>query len=893
MPVRPIVVLSLLLLISPVALSSASAQPSGFTLELIEWESGGGSTCVEFLPNGTMLVGLKTGTILAYAPDGGGGFDSPIPLHVLTGVDFSLEAGLLGLAVDPEFASTRHLFAFHTTPTDQRLVRLTVNAAATGIVPGSETVILSGLPREWTFHKAGDLEFRPGDPVAIFIALGDDGDPTPCPDPDYYHGKILRVDKATGLGLPDNPFYDGNSDSIRSRVWATGHRNPFRIAFHPSVPDPNAMYVSENGDFLDRVSKVERGADGDWGTGFSFIDAPHPGHTILQTLDPSLIGIVIAESGPFADGPNPVLYVGQWHGGSEPTTGVRRYRMVGPELDQLEPLDGGGYFLPGTLGVDLTFGPDGALYVVESGGDAGGDRIVHRVVWTAGEAPVASFTTDPVDLRGEAPFEVAFTDTSTDADGVIVSRLWDFGDGTTSTDLAPTHTFGVGRHRVTLTVTDDTGAVATTVPVDVEAYRTVTIDLTASIEDARTTSPTPLATPTELRFYQADGDTPLAVPGGGGPDANVRAVLAGGVFAATLPVELLADGFVVSAGEAPTDGVASARAGVGVDPAKALVVVALDFHLSDLIVRGRAVGTRGEAPPIDVGVQRLGVPYGFAGGRDFVAPASPIGVAHRRTLDALGYFHVPVRVGDGDVEFTLDFVGDTGLDDWWPEAVSLELPSATEVVRDVVVGRIGGGEGCDDLTSIPTTPAVDYESAIQSIWASTCLGCHHPGAYEPDLSAGSAARLVDVARFTPPHLHYVVPGRPEASFLFEKIHCDAPQLGDRMRPGSELTLAQQALIRDWILQLDDATPFIRGDANLDGAVNVADPITTLGVLFQGGIVFGCPAAADSNLDATIDLADAIYTIDFLFSGGPPPPAPYPTCGSAAGAVSCPVGPNCP
>jgi leucyl aminopeptidase len=54
---------------------------------------------------------------------------------------------------------------------------------------------------------------------------------------------------------------------------------------------------------------------------------------------------------------------------------------------------------------------------------------------------------------------VAFTDRSRDADGSIVARLWDFGDGKTSTATSPVHTYAAtGNYEVTLTVTDDDGA---------------------------------------------------------------------------------------------------------------------------------------------------------------------------------------------------------------------------------------------------------------------------------------------------------------------------------------------------------------------------------------------------------------------------------------------------
>lgn len=75
----------------------------------------------------------------------------------------------------------------------------------------------------------------------------------------------------------------------------------------------------------------------------------------------------------------------------------------------------------------------------------------------APQAPVAAFTFAANQLA------VAFTDASTDADGVIAARSWSFGDGATSTAANPTHTYAApGTYQVQLTVTDDDGLTATT-----------------------------------------------------------------------------------------------------------------------------------------------------------------------------------------------------------------------------------------------------------------------------------------------------------------------------------------------------------------------------------------------------------------------------------------------
>jgi PKD repeat protein len=72
---------------------------------------------------------------------------------------------------------------------------------------------------------------------------------------------------------------------------------------------------------------------------------------------------------------------------------------------------------------------------------------------TTNSPPVASFTKTCTNLTCN------FTDTSTDSDGSVVSRSWEFGDGVTSSQQNPSHTYaGTGTYTVTLSVTDDDGA---------------------------------------------------------------------------------------------------------------------------------------------------------------------------------------------------------------------------------------------------------------------------------------------------------------------------------------------------------------------------------------------------------------------------------------------------
>jgi PKD repeat protein len=82
---------------------------------------------------------------------------------------------------------------------------------------------------------------------------------------------------------------------------------------------------------------------------------------------------------------------------------------------------------------------------------------------------VAQAAADPA--NGTAPLTVQFSAAgSTDSDGTIVSYAWDFGDGNSSTEADPSHTYDLGGvYQANLTVTDDdgdTGSATVTVTVD-------------------------------------------------------------------------------------------------------------------------------------------------------------------------------------------------------------------------------------------------------------------------------------------------------------------------------------------------------------------------------------------------------------------------------------------
>jgi hypothetical protein len=100
------------------------------------------------------------------------------------------------------------------------------------------------------------------------------------------------------------------------------------------------------------------------------------------------------------------------------------------------------------------------------------------------------------------------------------------------------------------------------------------------------------------------------------------------------------------------------------------------------------------------------------------------------------------------------------------------------------------------------------------------------------------------------------------------------------------------------MQAGDKPSFIRGDANDDAKLDIADGIWIINHLFYGGQATACKAAADANGDKKEDLTDAMYIFQYQLQPGatsstlfPAPPAPFPNCGQLDSVTfdDCPKG----
>jgi glucose/arabinose dehydrogenase/type 1 glutamine amidotransferase len=326
-------------------------------------------------------------------------------------------------------------------------------------------------------------------------------------------GKILRIKvEADGsYSVPEGNLFAPGTDKTRPEIYAMGFRNPFRFSVDKKT---GVLYVGDYGPDAG-TADPKRGPAGQvefarvtgpgnfgWpfctGDNDPYVEYDFATKTSGATFDCANLKNTSPHNTGLVDLPPAQPAWIPYDGGSVPEFGSgSESPMGGPVYHYDAGLDSpvkfpeayDGDFFAGEFGrrwikridtaedgtvrsinpvpwtgtqiMDMAFGPDGALYVLDYGtawfgGDenAGLYRIENA---TGGRSPVAEAAADRT--SGQAPLRVTFSSAgTTDADGDALTYSWDFGDGTTSTEANPVHHYTKnGTYTATVTAKDPTG----------------------------------------------------------------------------------------------------------------------------------------------------------------------------------------------------------------------------------------------------------------------------------------------------------------------------------------------------------------------------------------------------------------------------------------------------
>ncbi|MFF7951494.1 PQQ-dependent sugar dehydrogenase [Streptomyces griseorubiginosus] len=200
------------------------------------------------LPDGDLLVSSRDdGTITRVDSQSG----KKTELGEVSGVSAAGEGGLLGIALSPDYASDHMVYAYFTSDSDNRVVRMVYDERKTpGEQLGAPDTVFKGIPKGF-IHNGGRIAFGPD--KMLYAGTGESGDTGLSQDRKSLGGKILRL-TPEGDPAPGNPFPG-------SPVYSYGHRNVQGLAWDAK----QRLFASEFGqDTWDELNAIKPGGDYGW-----------------------------------------------------------------------------------------------------------------------------------------------------------------------------------------------------------------------------------------------------------------------------------------------------------------------------------------------------------------------------------------------------------------------------------------------------------------------------------------------------------------------------------------------------------------------------------------------------------------------------------------------------
>ncbi|MBZ9642098.1 sorbosone dehydrogenase family protein [Streptomyces sp. PSKA30] len=200
------------------------------------------------LPDGDLLVSSRDGGTITRVDTETG---RKTELGEVPGVSPAGEGGLMGLALSPDYASDHMVYAYFTSASDNRIVRMLYDEQKpSGEQLGAPDTIFRGIPKGF-IHNGGRIAFGPD--RMLYAGTGESGEEGLSQDRESLGGKTLRM-TPEGEPAPGNPFPD-------SPVYSYGHRNVQGLAWD----DKQRLFAAEFGqDTWDELNAIAPGDNYGW-----------------------------------------------------------------------------------------------------------------------------------------------------------------------------------------------------------------------------------------------------------------------------------------------------------------------------------------------------------------------------------------------------------------------------------------------------------------------------------------------------------------------------------------------------------------------------------------------------------------------------------------------------
>jgi glucose/arabinose dehydrogenase len=354
---------------------AGTPQNSSFTETV--FASGNG------LSDATALCWATDGSntlFLTQKGDGAGGHLRAIVGGVLQTADVATvspvytnsECGLDDVVVDPNYASNKFVYVFISeTSSVQRVYRYTIGMSGGNLVGTNKTKIGPDFPTAGQNHDGGGMCIGPDG--NLYIGVGNNGNGSGtygngtgvvgnADEFDTLASKITRIDRSSGNPVAGGPF--AGQGTMGNYMFARGLRNPFGLRFHPTTGD---LWLTAVGDSYEQIFLVPSGGNIGW-----------PNENNTSTTNGMLVPKFdyLTNNSPYGG----CITRGIFYNGTRFPAAFRGdFFFCDYNAGQLERahMDAAGknitsvdIFVTGVNGiVDVSVGPDGALYYVGRGQD--------------------------------------------------------------------------------------------------------------------------------------------------------------------------------------------------------------------------------------------------------------------------------------------------------------------------------------------------------------------------------------------------------------------------------------------------------------------------------------------------------------------------------------------